>query len=105
MMTSDQQKIRKAINLFKNREGVLRTSDILSAGIHPRTLYKLRDEGIIIRLERGLYKLNDEKPLTHPDLVIIATRIPSATICLLSALDFHGMTKEIPHRVHIAIAR
>jgi len=101
----DDQKIREAINLFKNREGVLRTSDALSAGIHPRNLYKLRDEGVIIRLERGLYKLNDDKPLSNPDLVIVAARIPSAKICLLSALDFHDLTKEIPHKVHIAIAR
>lgn len=105
MTILNDQKIHEAFNLFKNRGGVLRTSELLSAGIHPRTLYKLRDEGLIIRLERGLYKLNDDKPLSNPDLVIVAAKIPSATICLLSALDFHDMTKEIPHRVHIAIAR
>lgn len=105
MSIVNDQKIQEVFNLFRNSGGVLRTSEILSAGIHPRTLYKLRNEGLIMRLERGLYKLNDNKPLSNPDLVIVAAKIPSATICLISALDFHNMTKEIPHKVHIAIAK
>lgn len=99
------QNAREAINLFKGNGGVMRTSEVLSAGIHPRTLYKLRDDRLVIQLERGLYKMNDENLLSNPDLVIIAGRVPSAKVCLLSALDFHDMTKEIPHKVHIAIAR
>jgi len=98
-------KIRRVVDLFIKKGGILRTSVVLSAGIHPRTLYKLRDEGYIIQLDRGVYKLSNDKPLSNPDLAIVAVRIPSAKICLLSSLDFHGMTKEIPHKVHIAIAR
>ena len=58
-MYTSKEKIRKALNLFKDQGGILRTSEVLSAGIHPRTLYKLRDEGYIIKLDRGVYKLND----------------------------------------------
>ena len=104
-MYTSKEKIRKALNLFRDRGGILRTSEVLSAGIHPRTLYKLRDEGHIIKLDRGLYKLNDHAPLSNPDVAIVAARVPKAKICLISALDFHDMTKEIPHKVHIAIAR
>jgi len=104
-MYTSKEKIQKAISVFKDREGLLRTSEALSAGIHPRTLYKLRDEGYITKLDRGLYKLSDDLPLSNPDVSIVAARVPNAKICLLSALDFHEMTKEIPHKVHIAIAR
>jgi predicted transcriptional regulator of viral defense system len=104
-MYTSKEKIRKALNLFKDQGGMLRTSEVLSAGIHPRTLYKLRDEGYIIKLDRGVYKLNDHASLSNPDFAIVAARVPNAKICLLSALDFHEMTKEIPHKVHIAIAR
>jgi predicted transcriptional regulator of viral defense system len=104
-MYTSKAKIRRAVDLFKKKGGILRTSEVLSAGVHPRTLYKLRDEGYITQLDRGVYKLSNDKPLSNPDLAIVAVRIPSAKICLLSALDFHGMTKEIPHKVHIAIAR
>ncbi|MEX2411896.1 MAG: type IV toxin-antitoxin system AbiEi family antitoxin domain-containing protein, partial [Candidatus Paceibacterota bacterium] len=104
-MYTSKEKIRKALNLFKDQGGILRTSKVLSAGIHSRTLYKLREEGYIIKLDRGVYKLNDHAPLSNPDIAIVAVRVPNAKICLLSALDFHEMTKEIPHKVHIAIAR
>ena len=104
-MYTSKEKIRKALNLFKDQGGILRTSEVLSAGIHPRTLYKLRDEGYIIKVDRGVYKLNDHASLSNPDIAIVAARVPNAKICLLSALDFHEMTKEIPHKIHIAIAR
>ncbi|WP_340105487.1 type IV toxin-antitoxin system AbiEi family antitoxin domain-containing protein [Rhodohalobacter sp. 8-1] len=104
-MYTSKEKIRKALSVFKDQEGLLRTSEALSTGIHPRTLYKLRDEGYITKLGRGLYKLADDPPLSNPDVAIVAARVPNAKICLLSALDFHEMTKEIPHKVHIAIAR
>ena len=104
-MYTSKEKMRNALDLFKEQGGILRTSEALSAGIHPRTLYKLRDEGYITNLNRGLYKLTDDPPLSNPDIAIIAARVPNAKICLLSALDFHEMTTEIPHKVHIAIAR
>ena len=104
-MYTSKEKIQKALRVFKDRGGILRTSEVLSAGIHSRTLYKLRDEGYITKLDRGLYQLSDDPPLSNPDFSIVAARVPNAKICLLSALDFHEMTKEIPHKVHIAIAR
>lgn len=105
MIKTRNHNTRKAINLFKNSRRILRTSEILASGIHPRTLYKLRDDGIIMQVGRGLYKLNDHQLLSNPDLVIVTAHIPTAKICLLSSLDFHGMTSEIPHKVHIAISR
>lgn len=102
---TQKQNIQDVIQLFKRRGGVLRTSDILAENVHPRTLYKMRDQGILTQLERGIYKLKDSQPLSNPDFAVIAARIPSAKICLVSALDFHDMTQEIPHKVHIAISR
>jgi len=50
-----------------------------------------------------VYKLVDQGPLSNPDLAIVAKKVPKAVICLISALDFHEMTTEIPHQVHIAL--
>lgn len=104
-MYTSKEIIKKALSVFENRGGILRTSEALSAGIHPRTLYKLMDDGYLTKLDRGLYMLAVDSPLSNPDIAIVAARVPNAKICLLSALDFHEMTKEIPHKVHIAIAR
>ncbi len=94
---------QRAIKLFRKRGGTLRTSEALRLGIHPRTLYALRDAGVLEQLSRGLYRLAEMPPLVHPDLVTVALRMPQAVICLLSALAFHELTTQIPHAVHIAL--
>lgn len=83
----------------------MRTRDATAAGIHPRTLYALRDHGEIVTLSRGIYRLTDAIPLGNPDLVAVALRVPEGVVCLLSALAFHELTTHIPHEVSIAIAR
>ena len=94
---------QKAIELFREQGGMLRTSEALRLGIHPRILYALRDAGVLEQLSRGLYRLAEMPPLAHPDLVTISLRAPQAVICLLSALAFHELTTQIPHAVHIAL--
>jgi len=42
-------------------------------------------------------------PLSHPDLVIVAHRVPLGVICLVSALAFHGLTTQVPHAVDVAL--
>jgi predicted transcriptional regulator of viral defense system len=96
---------RKAVETFRHAGGVLRTSQALEAGIHPRDLYALRDTGILTGVSRGVYRLTDLPPLREPDLVTVAARVPKAVICLISALHFHGLTPEIPHVVSIALLR
>ena len=88
---------------FERRGGLLRTGQALRAGIHPRDLYRLRDEGTLEQVSRGLYRLADLPPLGSPDLVAVALRVPKAVLALVSALHFHGLTTEIPHEVSIAL--
>jgi predicted transcriptional regulator of viral defense system len=71
---------------------MLRTGKAIRLGIHPRTLYALRDTGEIESIGRGLYRLATAPPLTAPDWVAIALRVPRAVICLISALAHHGLT-------------
>lgn len=85
--------------------GTIRTSDAIQAGIHSRTLYQLRDSGELMSLSRGVYRLATLGDISDPDLAIVATRVPQATLCLVSALAFHDITTQIPHAVSIALAR
>ena len=84
---------------------MLRTSEAIALGIHPRTLYYLRDSSRIVPVSRGLYRLADLPELSEPDLVSVAALVPHAVICLISALAFHEITTEIPHEVYIALPR
>ncbi|MGC9523658.1 MAG: type IV toxin-antitoxin system AbiEi family antitoxin domain-containing protein [Anaerolineae bacterium] len=93
----------EALDIFRQHQGMLRTSEALDLGIHPRTLYALRDAGLVERLARGLYRLTELPPLTGPDLVITALRIPDGVICLISALAYHDLTTQVPHAVDVAL--
>lgn len=95
---------QKALDIFRQHNGQLRTSEALRLGIHPGTLYTLRDAGELDQIGRGLYRLADLPPLSNPDLVVVARKIPQAVICLISALAFHELTLQIPHVVDITLA-
>ena len=90
---------------FRHNGGILRTGEALDRGIHPRTLYAMRDAGLLERLDRGLYRLTGLPPLSDPDLVTVANKVPKAVVCLISALHFHDITTQIPHEVSIAVRR
>ena len=102
-MAAADTAIAKARQVFSEHGGMLRTSKAMRLGIHPRTLYTLRDAGDIEQVGRGLYRLSTAPPLSSPDLVPIAIRIPRAVICLISALAHHGLTTQVPHAVDIAL--
>ena len=95
----------KETKAFSRGGGVLRTSAALRAGIHPRRLYEMRDSGVVERLGRGLYRLADLLPLTNPDLVTVAAKVPAGVVCLISALAYHEITTQIPHEVQVALPR
>ncbi len=95
----------RAEAVFRKHGGMLRTSQVLSEGIHPDTLYTMRDSGILVKVSRGVYRLADSSPLGNPDLVTVSIRIPAGVICLISALSFHELTTQIPHEVHVALPR
>jgi predicted transcriptional regulator of viral defense system len=88
---------------FRQRGGMLRTSQALKLGIHPRTLYGMRDTNRLVQLSRGLYRLADAPETEHLDLISVAAKVPDGVICLISALSFHGITTEVPHEVYLAV--
>lgn len=93
----------KARRLFAEHGGMLRTREVLQLGIHPRTLYALRDAAEVEPVSRGLYRLSTAPPLSSPDLVPVAIRIPRAVVCLISALAHHNLTTQVPHTIDIAL--
>jgi predicted transcriptional regulator of viral defense system len=68
-------------------------------------LRRLCDRGLLEQVDRGIYRLA-EAPVTElHSLAEIAVRVPHVTICLLSALQLHELTTEVPHAVWIMIDR
>jgi predicted transcriptional regulator of viral defense system len=91
------------MHISKRANGLIRTSEAVEAGVQSRTLAELVDAGALKKLSRGLYRLSDLPPVTDPDLVTIAMRIPHGIVTLVSALVFHELTLEVPRQIHLAI--
>ena len=69
-----------------------------------RSLYALRDAGLIEGLGRGLYARVDAD-LSDLTLRAAAIRAPRATLCLRSALARHGLIDDIPSTYDLALPR
>jgi len=100
-----QPPFAEAASVFRKHGGVLRTMAAVRLGVHPRTLYGMREAGVLERLGRGLHRLADLPPLGNPDMIAVALRVPDGVICLLSALAFHEITTQIPHEICVALKR
>lgn len=82
---------------------VLRPQDVEAIGISRTYLNKLHAEGVLDRPSRGLYILQNDDPSEQRSLVEACRRVPRGIICLLSALQFHGLTTQAPFEVWMAI--
>ena len=67
-------------------------------------LNKLLAEGVLDRPSRGLYVLADDEPTEQRSLVEVARRVPHGVLCLLSALQFYGLTTQAPFVVWLAVS-
>lgn len=105
MSDEKETALMKAVKIINGHKGIIKTKDAINAGIHPRTIYKLRDDGVIEEISRGVFRIKNMKPISEPDIVTVAMRIPNAVICLISALSYYNITTQIPRMVFIALAK
>ncbi len=96
------------------------TDEAKKHGLSPRMLSYYVSKGQIERLSRGVYRFSDymikDANLQWEELSVAAQRIPGAVICLISALNYYGLTVErmkehwiaVPHshpHVHFPMTR
>ena len=99
-MPSDK---RTKLLKFLDKHGIVRPSDIDALGISSVYLNKLYREGLLERPSRGIYTVKGAKVDQHQTLLEACKRIPKGIVCLLSALQFHGLTTQLPFEVWLAI--
>ena len=80
-----------------------RQRDAAEVGIHSRALRRLVDDGSVERVARGLYRLAEAELTEHYTLAAVCARVPGAIVCLLTALNVHGLGTQLPRDVWIAI--
>ena len=92
----------RAIEIARKR-GVARTRDFMDAGIPRVYLQRLQKQGRLNRIGHGLYQVEGAVLSGQHSLAEAARTVPHGVVCLLSALQFHGLTTQLPNRVWIMI--
>jgi len=98
---SSAPKIEQLLRLA--RQGPLRARDLDAAAIPRAYLARLVSAGQLEKAGRGLYRLPDFEPTELHSLAEVSARVPEGIVCLLSALQVHGLTTEAPHAVWLMI--
>lgn len=83
--------------------GVMRSRDLAALGVSAPYVKELADRGQLTQIGRGLFTLPSHCYTENHSLVQVAAHSPRSTICLLSALQFHGLTMTLPSVVWVAI--
>ena len=52
-----------------------------------------------------MYRLPDAQGSEFESLATVATKVPQAVLCLLTALQFHELTTQLPRQIWIAMPR
>ena len=94
--------IDKIIRIVR-RSGVIRPKDMDAHDIPRKYIHLLHHEGILNRVGRGLYVLEDARPSENRTIAEVCKRVPTGVVCLLSALQFHRLTTQVPHEIWLAI--
>ena len=93
---------RRVLELATQR-GLLRASHLQELGIARVVLSRLTASGQLERVGRGVYRLPDAQGSEHESLATVAVKVPQAVFCLLTALQIHELTTQLPRQVWIAM--
>lgn len=88
-----------------SQKGLVRASDLDAIDAPRVVLTRLTAAGLLEKIGRGLYRLPDSQGSEHESLVTVATKVPQAVFCLLTALQFHELTTQLPRQLWIAMPR
>lgn len=77
--------------------------DLVRRGLHPQQIKRMHQRGILKKITRGLYCTSEMHTGEYHDIAVVTSRVPQGVICLISALQIHGLTTQLPREVWIAI--
>ena len=90
------------VERFKKNGGFLRAADSLSAK-EKYQLRKLIKIGMVSRIKRGFYHLNESSKVFQEGEV--ARMIPDGIFCMYTAWAYYELTTHIPAEYHVAIPK
>ena len=101
---STATKTQQVIEFVKKRS-MVRPRDLEKAGLPKMYLSQLARQGVLEKVGRGLYRWPMADISEHHSLVEVCRLAPKGVVAMLSALSFHQLTSQNPHKVWLAIDR
>lgn len=96
--------IQRVLDLA-SQKGLLRANDLQDIQAPRIVLTRLTASGLLERVGRGLYRLSSQPGSELEGVAAVATKVPQAVFCLLTALQFHELTTQLPRHVWISMPR
>ena len=85
------------------RKGPLRSRELAAQGIPRSYLGRVVAQGLLERVGRGMYQAPNAHITELHTIAETMKRVTHGVICLLSSLQMHGLTTEVPHAVWVLI--
>lgn len=82
-----------------------RPRDVARLGLTHYQLQRMTAAGHLERVAPGLYRLADVEATELETIAMVASAVPHAIVCLLSALRIHEIGTQSPRQVWLAIDR
>jgi predicted transcriptional regulator of viral defense system len=82
-----------------------RPRDVERLGVSYNQIQRMVKEGDVEAVGAGLYRLQEVEPTEMETIAMVASAVPHAIVCLLSALRIHEIGTQSPSIVWLAIDR
>lgn len=92
------------IAALARKKGQITSTDVIAIGAGRTFLAYMARKGILRRIARGIY-VPVEQISENETLQAVTAAVPHGVICLLTALQFHEITTQMPMETWIAIER
>ena len=91
--------------LIAHEKGLIRANELAKFGASGAVLQQLLATGQLNRVTRGLYAPASKTLSEMDDLGVVAIKYPQLVFCLLTALQIHELTTQLPHQLWVAIGQ
>lgn len=94
----------RALDLIQKR-GMVRSCELDASGIPRAVISRLTASGKLERCGRGTYRLAGTASSEYESLATVSLKVPQGVFCLLTALQFHELTTQLPRQIWISMPR
>lgn len=91
--------------LLAHEKGLIRASELAKFGASGAVLQRMLETDQLTRISRGVYipvNLMFTEKIQH---AVVALKFPRIVFCLLTALQIHELTTQLPHQLWVAIGQ